>query len=122
MERIEPPGPAVGWSVIAFFFFGLLAIAICHLYLMRSAMPRDDAALTTVRRWLPIMLGVVGGMVLLGFGVASVFSEEFFASVGHGVGFVFNGLGKAFNFILVPLNYIFEGIFWLLRWILNQPE
>ncbi len=74
------PGPGIGLNVIAFFFFGLMAIAICHLYVMRSTMPREEAALTSIRRWLPIMLGVIGGMVLIGFGVASIFSAEFFDS------------------------------------------
>ncbi len=120
------PGPGIGLNVIAFFFFGLMAIAICHLYLMRSAMPREEAALTSIRRWLPIMLGVIGGMVLIGFGVASIFSAEFFENVGHGAGIVFDFLGKIFNYILIPFNYLFEGIFWLLRFFLslirgNQP-
>jgi hypothetical protein len=123
----QKPGPGIGLNVIAFFFFGLMAIAICHLYLMRSAMPREEAALTSIRRWLPIMLGVIGGMVLIGFGVASIFSAEFFESVGHGAGVVFDFLGKIFNYILIPFNYLFEGIFWLLRFILslirgNQPS
>ncbi|OGO30329.1 MAG: hypothetical protein A2Z29_09700 [Chloroflexi bacterium RBG_16_56_11] len=118
-ESIEPPGADIGWNVVGFFFFGLLAIAICHLYLMRSSMPREDAALTSVRRWLPVMLGVIGGMVVVVFGLGSIFSEEFFTSVGHGAGAVFSALGKVFNFVLIPLNYLFEGIFWLFRWLIN---
>ena len=115
----QKPGPGIGLNVIAFFFFGLMAIAICHLYLMRSTMPREEAALTSVWRWLPIMLGVIGGMVLVGFGIACIFSAEFFESVGHGAGVVFDFLGKIFNYILIPFNYLFEGIFWLLRFLLN---
>jgi hypothetical protein len=126
----QKPGAGIGLNVIAFFFFGLMAIAICHLYLIRSTMPREEAALTSVWRWLPIMLGVIGGMVLIGFGLASVFSNELFESIGHGAGVVFDFLGKIFQYILIPFNYLFEGIFWLLRFLLNlirspqpfQPE
>jgi hypothetical protein len=118
-EGFAPPGPVVGFSVMAFFFFGLIAIAVCHLYSMRNMMPKEEAALTSVKRWLPIMLGLVGGMMVIGFLVASVFSEEFFAAIGQGAGIVFDFLGKIFNYILVPFNYIFEAIFWVLRFLLN---
>jgi hypothetical protein len=112
-------GPGTGLYVIAFFFCGLLAIAICHLYLMRSTMPREEAALTSVWRWMPMMLIVIGGMVVVGFGVASIFSAEFFASISHGFGVFFGVVGKIFNYILIPFNYLFDGLFWLLQLILS---
>lgn len=116
---IEKPGSDLGVNVIAFFFFGLISIAVSHLYLMRSTMPREEAALTSVWRWLPIMLGVIGGVVLVGFGIASALSPEFFDSVGHGAGVFFGFLGKILNYLMVPFNYLADGIMWLLRWFLN---
>jgi hypothetical protein len=113
------PGPGIGLNVIAFFFFGLLAIAISHLYMMRSSMLREDAGRISVWRWLPIMLAIIGGMALVVFGIAGVFSAEFFASVGHGYGAIFGFIGKIFNYILIPFNYLFEGIFWLAQWLIN---
>jgi hypothetical protein len=129
-EKFEAPGPGIGLNVIAFFFFGLLAIAVCHLYTMRSSMPKEEAALTSIKRWLPVTLGVVGGMVVISVVVASVFSEEFFASIGHGAGIFFGFLGKIFNYILIPFNYLFDAIYWVLRYLLDlirnpqplQPE
>ena len=118
-ENFEPPGPGIGLNIIAFFFFGLMAIAVCHLYTMRRSMPKEEAALASVRRWLPMMLGVVGGVVAVGFAVASVFSEEFFASIGHGVGVAFDFLGKIFNYILIPFNYLFDAIFYVIQFFLN---
>jgi MFS family permease len=97
---------------MAFFFFGLLAIAICHLYLMRRSMPREEARLTSVWRWVPIMLGVVGGMVLVGFGVASIFSPELFESIGRGFSAVSAFFGKIFGYILIPIAFVFE---WLIK-------
>jgi hypothetical protein len=116
---IAGPGAGMGANVIAFFFFGLIAIAICHLYLMRGTMPREEAALTSVWRWMPIMLGVTGGVVLVGFGIASALSPEFFDSVGRGANAVFGFLGKVFDILIIPLNYIAEGIMWILRWLIN---
>jgi hypothetical protein len=111
-ERFTGPGTEIGWYVMAFFFFGLIAIAICHLYLMRSSMPKEEARLTSVWRWVPIMLGVIGGMVLVGFGVASIFSPELFASIGHGFSAIGDFFGKIFGYILTPIIFVFE---WLMR-------
>jgi hypothetical protein len=124
--RFPTPGPEIGWSVMAFFFFGLLAIAISHIYLMRSSMPKEEAALTSVRRWLPIILGVIGGMVLVGFGVASIFSAAMFESIGHAADAVFHFLGKILDYILIPLNYVFDWLFKVLQYLIsllrsNQP-
>jgi hypothetical protein len=117
--KFARPGTDIGLNVIAFFFFGLMAIAICHLYLMRSTMPREEAKLTSVWRWMPIMLGVIGGMVLVGFGLAGIFSPELFESIGRGFNAVTDFFSKILNYILVPFNYIFEFIFWILRFLMN---
>jgi hypothetical protein len=118
------PGSNVGLYVIAFFFFGLVALAIGHLYVMRSQMHREDAAMTSVWRWLPIMTVVIIGMVVIGLGAASIFSTEFFAAVKEISGVIFGGLGKVFYYILIPFNYIFAGIIYLLRLLINliRPE
>jgi hypothetical protein len=117
--RFSAPGSDVGMYVIAFFFFGLLSIAVCHLYTIRRSMPKEEAALTSVRRWLPIMLAVIGGMVLIGFGVAALFSPGFFEGVGRVASVVSHGLGKLIDYILIPLGYIFEAVMWVLRWFIS---
>jgi hypothetical protein len=93
-------------------------------------MPREEAGLTSVWRWLPIMLAVIGGMVIAVFGVTGLFSAGFFTGVGQAFGAVTGFLGKIFNYVLIPFNYVFEGLFWLMRWLINllrgapdlQPE
>ena len=118
-ERFSGPAQDVGMYVIGFFFFGLLAIAVCHLYAIRRTMPKEEAALTSVKRWLPIMLAVVGGMVLVGFGVGLIFSPEFFDWVGRAAHTVGHALSTAAEYILMPIGYILEGIIWLVRWFLD---
>ncbi len=117
--RFMKPGADIGWYVMAFFFFGLIAIAVCHLYVMRSAMPREEAKLTSVWRWLPIMLGVIGGVVLVGVGVASLFSPELLASIGHGLGSAGEFLGKIISYILWPLIYVFAWLVKIFVYLLN---
>jgi hypothetical protein len=118
-ERFTKPGAEVGWYIMAFFFFGLVSIAVCHFYLMRRSMPREEATLTSVWRWLPIMLGVIGGVVLVGFGVASIFSPSLFESIGHGFNVIGNYLGTAVSYILWPIIYVFEWLIKFLVFLLN---
>lgn len=113
------PGSEVGLNVMAFFFFGLMAVAICQLYMMRRSMAREEAAGTSVWRWLPVMLGVIGGMVVVGFVVASIFSTEFFADIAHGAGVAREFIGKIIDYLLIPFVYVFEAVFFVLRWLIN---
>ena len=117
--KLPAPGSEIGINIIAFFFFGLLAIAISHLYIMRNTMPREEARLTSVWRWLPIMLGVVGGMILIGFGVASTLSPDFFDTIGRGADAVFGFLGTIFSYIMWPLLYVFDGLVRLFIWFIS---
>jgi hypothetical protein len=117
--NIPQPGANIGVNVIAFFFFGLLAIAISHLYSMRRAMPKEEAGLTSVWRWLPVMLGVIGLMILIGFGVASLFSPDFIDTIGRGAQAVFGFLGKIFEYIMWPIVWIAQGLVYVFKWFLS---
>jgi hypothetical protein len=118
--KIPGPGPGIGYDVLAVFFFGLMAIAIAHLYTMRSSMPKEEAALTSVWRWLPTMLAVIGGMIVIVFVIAGIFSPGFFSAVAHLLGIVWNFLTRILNYVIIPLNYIFEAIIWVLRWLIAR--
>jgi hypothetical protein len=112
------PGAGLGLNVIAFFFFGLLSIAICHLYVMRSTMPKEDAALTSVWRWMPLMLGIIGGMVVVGFLIASIFSPSMMENLGHGLKVVGSALSQLLQWILTPIFYLVQGAIWVFRWLI----
>jgi hypothetical protein len=124
--RFPAPGAEVGWFVMAFFFFGLIAIAVSHLYTMRRSMPKEDAGLTSVWRWVPIMLGVVLAMVLVGFGLASIFSPELLGNIGDGIGAVGQFLGKIIGYILYPIIYVLGWIvrafIFLLNLLRREPD
>ncbi len=116
---IAKPGADIGVNVIAFFFFGLLAIAISHLYNMRRAMPKEEAGRTSVWRWLPVMLGVIGVMILVGFGVASLFSPDFIDVIGQGAQAIFGFLGKIFEYLVWPFIWIGQGLVYVFKWFLS---
>jgi hypothetical protein len=117
--RFAKPGADIGWYVMAFFFFGLISIAVCHFYWMRRTMPREEARLTSVWRWLPIMLGVIGAMVLVGFGITSLFSPELFTNIGHGFNALGTFLGKIISYILWPVIFVFEWIIRIFVYLIN---
>jgi hypothetical protein len=125
-DTARGPGAAVGLQVMAFFFFGLISVALCHLYLMRRSMPEEEAGRTSVWRWLPMMLGVIGGMIVVGFGVASIFTTDFFAAVGRGVQAVGAFLGRIVDYIVVPFNWLLEKLIYLwqlfISWISSDQE
>jgi len=112
-DSAQGPGVVVGLEVMAFFFFGLISVALCHLYLMRHSMTREEANRTSPWRWLPMMLGVVGGMIAVGFGMASIFSADFFAAMGRGAHAVGEFFSKVFSYIVIPLQYVLNWLFWL---------
>ncbi len=115
----ERPGGDIGLYVIAFFFFGLISIAVGHLYMMHRAMPKEEAALTSIWRWLPMMLGVIGGMIIVGFVVASVFSRDFFQVLKTGFGYISDGIVQIIEWLSVPLNWVIEIVIKFLQWIFN---
>ncbi|OGO18250.1 MAG: hypothetical protein A2Z15_06375 [Chloroflexi bacterium RBG_16_50_11] len=117
--NIPKPGSDIAVNIIAFFFFGLLAIAISHLYNMRNAMPKEEARLTSVWRWLPVMLGVIGGMIIIGFAVASAISPDLIESIGRGVQTVFEFLGKILGYIITPIIYLVQGLVLLFKWFMG---
>jgi uncharacterized membrane protein len=82
-------------------------------------MPKEDAALTSVWRWMPIMLGVIGVVVLIGFGIASIFTPGMFETIGQGFSIVGHWLGKALEIILTPLIYLIGGLVWVFQWLLK---
>jgi large-conductance mechanosensitive channel len=59
-------------------------------------------------------------MVVIGFGVASIFSPEFFNTIGNAAKTAGDALGTAFEFILRLFNFVFEAILWILRWIISR--
>jgi uncharacterized membrane protein len=86
---------------------------------MRGAMSREETGLLSVRRWLPIMLIVIGGMVVIVFFLAGAFSEGFFTSAGQALGVMGHFFGKILDYIAIPLNYLFLAVIWILRYIVK---
>ncbi len=117
--KITGFGSEIGINVIGFFFFGLLAIAISHLYHMRSTMPKEEAGLTSVWRWVPVMLGVIGGMIVISFLIASSISPDFIDTLANAGKTLLEWVGKIIGYIAIPIVYIAQGIVWVFAWFIR---
>ncbi len=110
---------AVGPYVAAFFFFGLAALALTNLQTIQQRMLPEETVRTFNRRWLPILFGVAGGIVLVGVGVASAFSPEFLALLARLFDSVVELLRQGLRYLLIPLEYVAAGFFYAMQFIAN---
>jgi hypothetical protein len=110
----------IGSYVMAFFFFGLMAIAICHIHQVQSGMAREDTTMTSTRRWLLTMLGMVGVILVVGLVVAGLFSADIFTGLGVGISTVYGAILKVLDYVFIPIGYLIAGFFYLFRLLMNR--
>jgi len=105
--------------VAAFFFFGLAALALLNLNAIQQRMLSGGGRRLLNYRWLLILFGVVASIVLVGIGVASIFSTEFVAFLGNLIGSTFKLMGQVLYYLLIPLGYMAEGLLYVAQFLIN---
>jgi large-conductance mechanosensitive channel len=108
-----------GLYIAGFFFFGLLALALGNFLNVRQKLLREQSAPLSSRRWLTILFSVIGGMVLVGFGIASLFSPELIEQATGAFGDIVYRLNYALEYLVVPIGYIFEVLWYIMAFIFN---
>ena len=116
---LESLASTVGLYVVGFFFFGLAALALGNLLATRRRLLREETTRLSSRRWVAILFGVVGGIVLLGIGIASAFSPGFVALLTRLLNVTLSLLREAVRYLLIPLNYLAEGLVYVVWFFLN---
>jgi len=116
---LENLASTVAPMVATFFFFALAALALVNLHTIQQRMAPDETTRTFNRRWLPTLFAVVGGVVLLGVAVSSVFSPVFMAFLHGLLDTVFDVARQVFHYILIPFGYIAAGMYYVLKWLLS---
>jgi hypothetical protein len=110
----------IGIYVAGFFFFGLVALALSNLVVIQERMKtKGESSKNFGRRWLTIILSVIGGIFLIGIGFASIFSTQFIAAVGRflkGVSVVYD---KVVTFIIYAIGYLVQILAYIYQWIIN---
>ena len=91
---------SIGIYVVGFFFFGLLALALTNLRIIQEKFrKKGELSKNFGRRWLTTILIVIGGVVLLGIGFASIFSSQFVSLLGK----FMNSISGAYSYIIYYL-------------------
>ena len=105
--------------VAAFFFVSLAALALGNLQAIQHRMPPEETVRLSNRRWLPILFGIVGGIVLAAIGIASIFSPEFLAFLTRLFDSILDLFRFVLHYLLIPLGYIAAGIFYVMQFLVN---
>ncbi|MFC1952858.1 DUF4129 domain-containing protein [Chloroflexota bacterium] len=118
-RSLESLTSSIGLYVVGFFFFSLMALALGNLQAIRRRMLLEEMEPLSNIRWVTILLGVVGGIILLGTGIASIFSSDFVTLLGRLVNFIIGLLGQAVHYLLIPLGYLAEVLVYIVQSIID---
>ncbi len=111
---------ASGLYIAGFFFFGLSALALGHLRTIHEKMlKKEGVSRLFSRRWLFILLGVIGGIVLVGIGIASIFSYDLVTLMAQGLNSVADFLLQVLSYLLIPIGYLVAGLVYVFRFLIN---
>ncbi len=120
VESLAGSTSTVGLDVAGFFFFGLIALALANLKAIQQRMTeKEGVAVVFSRRWLSILFGVVGGIVLVGILTASILSSELVALLARWLSLTFNLLLQGLDYLLIPISYLAAGVLYAWQFILN---
>ncbi len=109
-----------GVHVAGFFFFGLSALALTNLQaVQREIRDKEGVAPAFGRRWLSIIVGVIGGIILAGASAASIFSAEFVSLLGKFFGLASDLLFKALYYLFLLIGFLVEGLYYVGEFLLN---
>ena len=112
--------------IVGYFFAALMGMGVANFISLRKGLTgKGKATDLFARRWLLILLGVVGGIVIIGSLIASGVSLNLVALVIDPVSKAAGWLATGFLWLLgYPLGYLVEGMGWLIQviitWILSR--
>ncbi|MBN1643852.1 MAG: DUF4129 domain-containing protein [Dehalococcoidales bacterium] len=111
---------SIGIYVAGFFFFGLEAMALVNLQDIRKKLKtKDRVGQLFGRRWLSIITGITGGIVLIGVGFASAFSPQILSFLGKVLSTLSDVLFKIFYYVFYILGYVVEWLIYLIKLLVN---
>jgi hypothetical protein len=112
--------------IVGYFFAALMGMGIANFLSLREGIfGKRKATDLFARRWLLILLGVVGGIVIVGSLLASALSLNLVAMIIEPLNKAAGWLATGFLWLLgYPLGYLVEGIGWVIQvivtWLLSR--
>jgi uncharacterized membrane protein len=117
-EAIQTLTSDIGIYIAGFFFFGLVALAVANLKIVQERIKtKGESSKNFGRRWLTIILSVIGGMVLLGIGFASVFSTQWVTSLRRLLNIITDAYAKFVEVLLYGVGFLVQLITYIYLWI-----
>ena len=116
---VENLALAIGPYIALYFFSGLLALALSNLQSIQERILSPELAKNYNRRWLPVVLGITAAIIIVGVGLASVFSPDFIATLERLFKPVVEIARLVIHYILIPLGFIVEGLYYVFRFFIN---
>ena len=112
---------SAGLYIAAYFFVGLLALALGNFQSIREQMERHgEASGMFNRRWISLLLGVVLAIVVISLGIASLFSFDLVKLLAYPLNLLADGLYLAFYYgIALPLAIVAAGLLYAVRFLIS---
>ena len=105
--------------IIAFFVAALSALALSHLMRIKADMVQLEGAAQISGRWSLVLPGVIGGMLVVGGTVATLFSFDLWSVFLRVLSLVSAAVAFLIFYIMLPLAYLAEGVIYVVRWLLS---
>ncbi len=106
----------IGIEVAGFFFFGLTALALANLKEIRERLLQGEGVSSSFsRRWLYVILLVIGGITLVGIGIATIFSADFVSLITKFMSLAYQLLISGITYIFVPIGFIVALLVYIAR-------
>lgn len=108
-----------GIYIAGFFFFGLSTLAMGNYLSIRRRLSKEKSVPLSNRRWLFLLISIIGGMITIGMAISALFSPEYFTTVKDFFGKIFSFFSYLLEYIYYVLGWIFRLIEIIMTWLIS---
>lgn len=109
-----------GIYIAGFFFFALSAMALARLRNIQERAEEKTIVPLLSRRWLSVLTIIIGSIILVGIGVASIFSTGFLSVFGHLFNLIAGLLYKIMAVFVAIISFFMAISFFIIQTIINM--
>jgi len=110
---------STGIFIAGFFFCGLTALALANLSVIRTRYKTGPGSEAKTGRWLPVVFGVISGIVLVGVSIYSAFSSQILAFLGRVVSQLADWLYQLLYYVFYAVGFLVAGLYYVWQFIVN---
>jgi hypothetical protein len=119
-EQLKTLTSQVGIYVAGFFFFGLLGLAVSNLKIIQERIrKKGETTKNFSRKWLSIILTVIGSMFLVAVIFASLFSEQTQTTIRQIMNTITDIYAWVVEIIIYLVGWIVQLVYFVVQWIVS---